>query len=127
MQEPKHDIKFTKSKINSYAFSVCIGEKKILYQILQLKDTILIFINEKSDLSFHDLSLAMENKYEPYPISTQLFGNFTNDASKAMAARACKTLNKCVYVSCNLEYDKLTFPYIEKSLYDQMKKCPEKF
>lgn len=122
-----HEVKYTKPKIKSYGFSVNIGDKKVLYQVLQLKDSLFIFINEKNNLSFDDLSLAMNCKYESLPVSTQLFGNFTNDISKSIAARACRKLNKCVYVSCNIEFDKLTFPYIEKCLYDEMRRHPEKF
>lgn len=127
MQKFVHDIKYTKPKIKCHAFSVNVGDKAILYQVLQLKESLFIFINEKNNLSLDDLSLAMRNRFETLPISTQLFGNFTNDASKSIASRACRKLNKCVYVSCNIEFDKLTFPYIEKCLYDEIKRHPNKF
>lgn len=127
MQKFVHDIKFTKPKIKCHAFSTNIGEKMVLYQVIQLKDSIIIFINEKNNLNLEDLSLAMINRYETLPISTQLFGNFLSDTSKTIASHACKKLNKCVYVSCNIEYDKLIFPYIEKCLYNEMKRHPNKF
>lgn len=122
-----HDIKFTTPKIKHFAFSASIGDKNILYQVLKMKDSLFIFINERNNLNLDDLSLAMNSNYDRCPIATQLFGNFSTETSKSIAARTCKKLNKCVYFSCNIEFDKITFPYIEKCLYDQIKKYPERF
>ncbi|KAJ8931171.1 hypothetical protein NQ314_015946 [Rhamnusium bicolor] len=123
----QHNVEYTATRFNVHKFMEEITEKKIIFQVIKMLDSLFIYINDKDQPYFNDLSLAMKNRYDNSAIGTSLIGNFTEDISKTVACRISKKVNKSVYLSYNIEQDRLLIPLIEKRLYEEIKTNPNKF
>lgn len=121
------EVEFVKSQFIVHKFMEEIAEKKIIFQVIKMIDSVFIYINDKDRLQFCDLSFAMINRYENSPTGTTLLGNSSEDISKNVTCRLSKKIKKAVYLSCNVEPDRLLIPLIEKRLYEEIKTNPDKF
>lgn len=121
------EVELVESQFIVHKFAEEITERKIVFQVVKMIDSLLIYINDKDRLEFSDLSFAMGNRYEKSPTGTTLLGNFAEDTSKNIACKISKKTNKAVYLSCNVEQNSLLIPLIEKRLYEEMKINPDKF
>lgn len=122
-----YNVEFVKSQFVIHKFTEEITEKKIIFQVIKMLDSLFIYINDKDQLQFYDLSLAMVNRYDSSAAGTTLLGNFSEDISKNIACRISKNVNKAVYLSCNVHPDRLLIPLIEKRLYEEIKLNPDNF
>ncbi|KAI4467042.1 proteasome assembly chaperone 4 [Holotrichia oblita] len=104
-----------------------IEDKRIMYQVLVMKDSLMVFINNKSEMSLKDMSIAMIGQHCKDPISSKLFGDFMDESSQALATKLSKKLQKPVYVSYNVENDRLTSVLVERQLFKEIKDNPDKF
>lgn len=86
-----------------------------------------MYVNDKDDSNFSDLSLALINRHDKIPIGTRLIGNGPEEYSKLVATRFSKRTGKVVYFSCNVIQDKMLIPLIEKRILEEMKVHPDKF
>lgn len=120
-------VEYTVSKFNFHHFRDQILEKKLIFQVLRMQDSLLIYVNDQDDSNFSDLSLAIKNRHDSTPISTKLIGDAPEDYSKPIACRFSKRTGKVVYFSCNVPQDKTLIPLIEKRLFEEMKAHPDKF
>ncbi|XP_018562852.1 uncharacterized protein LOC108904694 [Anoplophora glabripennis] len=121
------EVELAKPKFIVHKFVSEITEHKIVFQVIKMIDSLFIYINDKDRLQFSDLSFAMTNRYDKCPTGTTLIGNFSEEVSKNIACRISKKVNKAVYLSCNVEQDRLLIPLIEKRLYEEIKSYPDKF
>ncbi|KAI4467024.1 proteasome assembly chaperone 4 [Holotrichia oblita] len=64
-----------------------IEDKRIMYQVLVMTDSLMIFINNKSEMSLKDMSIAMIGQHCKDPISSKLFGDFMDESSQALATK----------------------------------------
>ncbi|EFA06556.1 Proteasome assembly chaperone 4-like Protein [Tribolium castaneum] len=111
-----------------HKFNGVVSERKIIYQVLKMVDSLLIFINDKDNMQLSSMFMALPNRYDNLPVGTRLFGDFMEEeTSKGIALRITKKLNKTVFVSCNIETDRTMLPLIEKRIYEEIKERPEVF
>ncbi|KAJ3648417.1 hypothetical protein Zmor_020222 [Zophobas morio] len=120
-------VEYTTSNFTIHKFNAVISERKIVYQVVKMTDSLLIFINEKDNMQFSTLFLSLMNRYDTQPICTRLFGDFTVEVSKGIASRLAKKLCKAVYVSCNMEEDRTLLTLIEQRMYEEIKENPDMF
>lgn len=120
-------IEYTVSKFSVHNFRDQILEKKVIFQVVLMQESLFIYVNDKDNIGFTDLSLAMKNRHDNTAVATKLIGNISEDYSKSMASRFSKRTGKVVYLSCNLPKDKMLIPLIEKRILEEMKTHPEKF
>lgn len=120
-------IEYTVSRFNFHHFKDQILEKKLIFQIIGMQDSLLIYVNDKDDNNFNDLSLAINSRHDNTPIATKLIGNAPEDFSKSIACRFSKRTGKVVYFSCNVTQDRMLIPLIEKRILEEIKAHPDKF
>lgn len=127
-KQPKNSVlQFVPSKFKLHIFSTEFSEKQIIFQVIKLVDSCIIFINYGDNLTLSDLSLGMFNNICSTAIGTRIIGNFTDETSKTMAIKFAKRLKKVVYISSNVSMDRLLLPVIEKRLCDELTTNPDKF
>lgn len=126
-EEASVTIKQVEPKFKLHVFSREIGDKTILYQVVVMKDSLMIFINHKDVRNLNDLSIAMLNRLTNTQVSTKLFGDFVDPTSQALATKVSKKLNKQAFISYNVEADRFLSLTIEKELFVEIKTHPEKF
>lgn len=121
-------LHFIEPTFKLHTFTADIVDKKILFQVIKMVDSVMIFINLMDNMVLYDLSLGLFNtRRMEEPVTTKIIGNFVEDISKNMAFKFAKRLRKSVYISCNVENDKLMIPVIEKKLCEEIKSKPDKF
>lgn len=124
----KNKLELVPSKFHLYTFCDVIADKKVIFQVIKMIESSFIIINYKDNLTFDDLSFAMFNTRKmDCPISTRLMGNFVDESSKNLVLKCSKLLKKPVFVSCNLDSDKLVLPLVEKRLFEEIKSRPNDF
>ncbi|KAL3286575.1 hypothetical protein HHI36_001076 [Cryptolaemus montrouzieri] len=119
--------KLVESSFSTHIFSDDLQGTKILFQVIKMLDSCIIFINDQNNLKFVDLSLAIQSRFEREPLTTNLVGHGVDNSSVNLANKLNKRLKKLVYLSLNVEGDRLLLPGLEKRLYEEIKSRPEKF
>ncbi|CAG9837760.1 unnamed protein product [Diabrotica balteata] len=120
-------IEYVPSKLLTNIFQLDVLERKITCQVIKMKDSVIIYVNENDTPEFNNLALAMKDRYSSEPISTVLVGDFNEDFSKNTTSKLCKKLNKVVFLSCNVSQDRLLMPLLEKQIYEKIKSSPDMF
>lgn len=120
--------KFIEPSFKLHTFSTEAVDKKVLFQVIKMVDSLIIFINLADTMVLYDLSLGMFNtRTMEQPIATKIMGDFAEDTSKNMALKFAKKLGKTVYISLNIDNDRLMLPSVEKRLCEEIKNKPDKF
>lgn len=128
MNEPKtNQIQYVSPTFKVHVFRATFMDKTILFQVVKMDESVLVFVNFIDLMRLTDMSLAMRSPYEKQPIGTQLLGDRPENVSKNIATRLCKKLNKSAYVSWNVDCEKQTLPLIEQRLYEEIKSFPDCF
>lgn len=121
-------LHFIEPSFKLHTFSTEVLDKKVLFQVIRMLDSLMIFINLKEKMVLYDLSLGMFNTRKMQaPIATKIIGNLVEDTSKNMALKFARKLGKSVYISLNVDNDRLMLPAIEKRLCEEIKNKPDKF
>lgn len=120
-------IEYTVSKFGLHNFRDQILEKKLIFQVIQMQDSLFIYVNDRDNVTFSDLSLAMNNRHNNIPVATKLVGSVLDDFSNSVVSRVSKRTGKVVYFSCNVPQDRMIVPLIEKRILEEMKTHPDKF
>ncbi|KAG5888005.1 hypothetical protein JTB14_016629 [Gonioctena quinquepunctata] len=107
MESPRTDIQYVESEFKLHTFRDEIMDKKLTFQLIKMKDSLLLYINDKDNIHFDDLSLGLKNRYDDSTLGTRLIGNFTEEYSKNIACKISKKLKKAVFMSCNLDPDRI--------------------
>ncbi|XP_056638125.1 proteasome assembly chaperone 4-like [Diorhabda carinulata] len=116
-------ILYVPTKLNNFIFDLEILERNFILQIIKMKDSVLIYLNDKDDIQFNDFSLALTDRYKrDNPISTQLLGDFNEETSKIIAGKLSKKLGKVVFLSFNLKQDRRLNPLLEKKICEEFDK-----
>lgn len=123
----KRRVEYLPSTFSLHKFNSVHCDQKIIYQVLQMTDSLLIFINDKENMQLSNMFLSLPNRYDNLPVGSRLFGDFMEETSKNIALRLSKKLNKTVYVSCNIDADAILLASIEKRIYDEIKEKPGMF
>lgn len=121
-------VQSTPPTFKLHTFATEAANKSVLFQVIKMSDSCIIFINYKDNMTLDDLSLSMfNNKRMDSPIATQILGNFVEETSKMIALKLSKRLGKTVYVSYNIDFDRITLPLIEARLFKEIKEHPDRF
>ncbi|CAH1117264.1 unnamed protein product [Phaedon cochleariae] len=121
------NVEYVPSKFNIHTFDAEILEHKLLFQVIKMQDSLLFYINDKDQLKFSDISLALKSRYDSSPLGTRLIGDFTDEISKNIAIRLSKKTDKAVFLSFNVDHDGRFSPLVEKRIYEEMKNYPVMF
>lgn len=122
-----NSITFVESKLGLHTFESEIMERKILFQIVKMQDSLLIYVNHKDNTCFSDLSLAIKERFGNKVIGTKIVGNLSENSANEISCRIALKTGKTVFLSCNVDIDARFIPLLEKRLYDEMKAYPDKF
>ncbi|XP_066259318.1 proteasome assembly chaperone 4-like [Euwallacea similis] len=114
-------IEFIAPKSKVHQFTDIISDKTVLFQIIKLKETIIIYINNIQQPSCNNISMAMNTRFSSNPNTAQLLGSDEHSASN-MASRIAKKINKTVFLSLNLEDTRFIIPLVEKRLNEEVSK-----
>lgn len=114
------------SKLRDHYFTADIGDAIYKYRILQMRDSIFIYIGQGDNEVFDEMAVAMPMENSEI-VSTRIFGADVGCESQEIAKIFAKKLNKQVFLSCNVDSDKMIRPMLAKCLTDEIKKCPQAF
>jgi len=119
---------FHDSSFKTHSFLLDLIEAKIIYRVLQMKDSLFIYISDSVEQSFDAMGVGFpirDNKNEV--TSTGIFGDMVTDSSRELAEKLARRLKKPVFISCNLFMDNNTQPQIEGRLIEEVKNNPQNF
>ncbi|XP_046362358.1 proteasome assembly chaperone 4-like [Haliotis rufescens] len=119
------DIKAEQPQVTVHTFTASVTDTTVFYQVIKMSDSFHLWVGAKPSLE--NMALAMNTRFESLPLATHLFGDSSNPIAASLAQRLAKKTGKQVFVSCNLAYDQLTMPVVEKRITEEMKKRPEMF
>ncbi|XP_034253944.1 proteasome assembly chaperone 4-like [Thrips palmi] len=120
-------IEYCEPKLVSHGFHFKACEQGVVVKALKLEKGLFIWVGALSQPVLEDLALSMSTPYEHDPIQTKLMGDVLNMTSMNLGSRLSKKLGKPVYLSFNLECDKMSLPAIEAGIVEEIKKHPHLF
>lgn len=91
-----------------------------------MSDSIFIYIGQGDNEIFNEMAVAMPMANSEV-ISTRIIGDDVGCESQEMAKTFAKKLNKQVFLSCNVDSDKMIRPMLAKHLSEEIKNRPEAF
>ncbi|KAK6635608.1 hypothetical protein RUM44_000862 [Polyplax serrata] len=120
-------IEHIEPNIKIHAFAASVAENVVRFEVMKFKDSVLIWIGQKQNRCFKDLSLALLSNKVKDPLCTKIMGQPTDLTSNNLACKLSKKLGKPVYVSFNLVDDRLTVPVVNSRIIEEMQKNPQCF
>ncbi|KAF5292811.1 hypothetical protein FQA39_LY13856 [Lamprigera yunnana] len=98
----------------------------IVFEIIKMYKSTFICIDYVKGFNFADVSLVIYNHtYLPSPRSKET--DPVEMFRKEMANKISEKIQKNVYFSCNINYNKNVFALVEERLFKEIKDRPEKF
>ena len=118
-------MKSTSSTFASHLFTGEVAGQIVNYRILRMEDSVFIYIGKKDEEVFDGLAVGLLSPYQNREAVTTSILESTEsfDIAQKLAVR----LNKPVFVSCNINVDRLIAPVIETQLIQEIKERPEYF
>ncbi|KAK2575962.1 hypothetical protein KPH14_007323 [Odynerus spinipes] len=98
-----------------------VGEVSISCHIIKMEDCLYLWVGDATNSAMNDLAFALQSKYESVPIATKIIGSVADEVSTNIAKRLTKKLGKPVYVSFNLQTDRMLLPRIEQRIQQEFK------
>lgn len=102
------------SSFSVHSFVDTVSDTSVTFQVLKMRDSLLIWIGLLEQSSFSDLSLAVNT------LSSKVFGHRDDSASTSLANRLSRRLKKPVFVSYNVPASKIDLPGIERRLLEEI-------
>lgn len=96
-------------------------EVRISCHIIRMEDSLYLWVGDAKHSAMNNLAFALRSNYESVPIATKIMGAVADETSTNVAKRLTKKLGKPVYVSFNLQADRMLLPQIEKRIYQEFK------
>lgn len=121
------EIKPMESNIGIHTFVTTVADKIVKFEVIKFKDSVFVWIGEKRNRLFNDLSLALLSQSTKGPVGTKIMGHPTDLTSSNLASKLSKKLGKPVYVSFNLVEDRLTVSVINARIAEEVQKNPQFF
>uniref|UniRef100_A0A069DVY0 Putative proteasome assembly chaperone 4 n=1 Tax=Panstrongylus megistus TaxID=65343 RepID=A0A069DVY0_9HEMI len=121
-----YTLEYCDSSFKTHEFTGTVFGSQINFKVLKMDSSLFIWIGLLSKEMLGDLCLAMATRFQPMPISTHFFGEFTDIVSPTFAKKLAKRLGKQVFLSYNIT-DNNMLPEIEKILCEEIKKNPQCF
>lgn len=113
-------------RLRGHYFTADIGDSTYKYRVLLMKDSIFIYIGQGDNELFDEMAVAMPMDNSEV-LSTPIIGVDVGCESQEMAKIFAKKLNKQVFLSCNVDSNKMIRPMLAKHLSEEIKKCPAAF
>uniref|UniRef100_A0A1L8DST2 Putative proteasome assembly chaperone 4 n=1 Tax=Nyssomyia neivai TaxID=330878 RepID=A0A1L8DST2_9DIPT len=125
---PSEATKFTPkpSDFTTHTFSGNASGQEYTYRILKMKDSTMIYVSERGNEVFEEMALGMVSASGD-TLATTILGPLLGCESQQLAEKVAKRLQKQIYVSCNIPAERMSRPFIEKHLVDEIKNRPEMF
>lgn len=120
-------IEYCEPNLHSYGFQFKACDQGVMVKTLKFEKSLFLWIGVASQPILDDLALSMSTPYGQDPLQTKLMGDVLNMTSMNLASRLSKKLNKPVYISFNLDCDKMSLSAIETKIVEEMKKVPHLF
>ncbi|KAI4489492.1 hypothetical protein M0802_011027 [Mischocyttarus mexicanus] len=98
-----------------------VGEVRIKCHIIMMEDCLYLWIGDTKQSLMNDLAFALKSNYESIPIATKIMGAVADETSTNIAKRLTKKLGKPVYVSFNLQVDRMLLPQVEHRIQQELK------
>lgn len=116
------------SDFDSHMFTGEIAGQTIVYRILKMKDSLLIYIGKKDEESLESLAFGFINQQNQQITSSTILGSSENDNSKSLADKLSQRLKKPCFVSFNVTADFFTSrSLIEQRLLEEVNVNPDWF
>ncbi|XP_039293637.1 proteasome assembly chaperone 4 [Nilaparvata lugens] len=109
------------SSFTVHRFVDSVSDTSVLFEVLRMRESLLIWIGLNDQASFGDLSLAFNS------LSSKVFGHRDDSTSTSLANRLSRRLNKPVFVSYNIPASKIDSPGVERRLLDEITSNPSAF
>ncbi|KAH1000807.1 hypothetical protein HUJ04_013092 [Dendroctonus ponderosae] len=122
-----NSIQYVAPKTKLHKFCAVILERKLQTQVIQMDDSVLIYVNDIQRPCFNYLSMSMMTRFSTNPSSTSLLGHDAAHPGNGIAGRLAKKLKKTVYLSWNWDERGSGSLLLEKRIFEEIAKCPEKF
>lgn len=121
-----------KSEFESHIFFDEIAGQSIVYRVLKMRRSVLIYIGKKDEESLDSLALALDsfvNQQNPdFNGSTTIIGSSENEISKSLAEKLSQRLKKPCFISFNVATDFFTNrSQIEQRLVEEVTVNPDWF
>lgn len=98
-----------------------VGEVSISCHIIKMEDCLYLWVGNATHSVMSDLAFALQSKYQSEPIVTKIMGSLVDDTSANIAKRLTKRLGKPVYVSFNVQANKIFLPQVEQRIMQEFK------
>uniref|UniRef100_A0A6M2DNK7 Putative proteasome assembly chaperone 4-like pogonomyrmex barbatus n=1 Tax=Xenopsylla cheopis TaxID=163159 RepID=A0A6M2DNK7_XENCH len=119
-------VKLVPCSFQFYSFSARFEDATCHYHVIQMNDSIFLYIGNSSHMTNIALSMIPLNSSKA-SIGTVLVGEATDNVSVGISNKLSKRLSKHVYVSYNYSSEKMIVANVEKRLLEEIAKYPEKF
>lgn len=117
-------IQSVASRFKIHTFTTDVSDVVYIFHILQMKDSIFIYIGESQKAQFSELAMAFPTEDA---VSTQIFGPSSTCESKELSQQFTKRLKKQVFLSYNVPQNNSLRPLLVKRLVDEIKQNPNAF
>jgi proteasome assembly chaperone 4 len=111
------------NQFKSHFFSTDICDTQFNFRILQMKESVFIYIGQNESEHFNEMAMAMQTPTSV--IGTSIMGGSTG--SQELAEKISKRLKKQVFISCNAPDDRIVRPSIENRLIEEIKEHMDEF
>ncbi|XP_055837254.1 uncharacterized protein LOC129905728 [Episyrphus balteatus] len=109
--------KLEPSSFSSHHSTFEITETKYSVRILKMNNSTFIYIGINGREFLDEIGLAMPIADSPgNVVNTVALGPQLGCDSQQLAQKLAKRLNKQIYVSCNVPFDRMVMPMLEKNL-----------
>jgi proteasome assembly chaperone 4 len=118
-------MKSTSTNFVSHSFTGEAAGVTINYRVLKMQDSLFIYIGKKDEEALNGLAVGLLPPFnEREAISTSIL---ESPESQDLAQKLAVRLKKPIFISCNLNVDRLIAPVIEKHLVQEIKERSEFF
>ena len=116
------DIEYVDPSIETHEFGISFFTSDIKFEVLKMKGSTFIWIGEKKDSKFSDLSFGIPSTNCSESSTTRILGiASSNTTSEMMAQKLSKKLKKPVYVSFNSDVsNKFLLEKIQERLVEEI-------
>ncbi|KAL5286897.1 PSMG4 family protein [Megaselia abdita] len=122
---PSEDLLPT--SFTSHISTIEVNEVRINVRVLKMINSVFIYIAPEADESIHEAGVAMPMSNPKEFIGTTILGDQLGCDSQELATKLSRKLEKQVYLSCNVPFDRMLRPILEKNLNSLIKEHPECF
>ncbi|XP_055920921.1 uncharacterized protein LOC129952393 [Eupeodes corollae] len=114
------------SSFSSFHSTFEITETKYSVRILKMHKSTFIYIGINGREFLDEIGIAMPMADSPGSVvNTVALGPQLGCDSQQLAQKLAKRLNKQIYVSCNIPFDRMVMPLLEKNLVKIIQENPE--